>query len=88
MMVFIIKTIFHIWTCIINSYGTMLQLGIGFPANKEKACYYFKLAADHGNAKAMNSYAHMLQFGEGKKLIKLLPFTIINCQLTEKTQMQ
>lgn len=47
-------------------YGYTLYYGdCGIESDKEKANYYFKMAADAGNHWGMNNYAADLQFGEG-----------------------
>lgn len=50
----------------------MLQHGHIVLVDKEKACYYYKLAADHGNANAMNSYTYMIQHGDGTTINKTI----------------
>ena len=52
-------------TIAMTSYGKMLRLGDGVPADSNEAVKYYKMAIEKGNVYGMTCYAHMLKYGDG-----------------------
>lgn len=70
-------------------YADSLYHGKGVPQNKKEAAYYYKLAADKGDAVSASNYATMNFIGDGipKNITEAVKYTKVASDLGDVTMM-